>query len=54
MHVNMLIELRIPFLVSLSYEALISDRKILEDAQSPKALLYFTVLLEIDFLVSSW
>ena len=27
MHVNMLIELRIPFLVSLSYEALISDRK---------------------------
>ena len=35
MHVNMLIELRIPFLVSLSYEALISDRKILENAQSP-------------------
>ena len=50
MHVNMLIELRMPFLVSLSYEALISDRKM----RSPKALLYFTVLLEIDFLVSSW
>ena len=27
MHVNMLIELRIPFLESLSYQALISDRK---------------------------